>query len=32
VIRASGVISGYRWGSTRKAAMLGLEAARLEEK
>jgi len=27
VIRASGVISGYRWGATRKAAMLGLEAA-----
>lgn len=28
VIRASGVISGYRWGTTRKAAMLGREAAR----
>ncbi len=27
VIRASGVISGYRWGAARKAAMLGLEAA-----
>ncbi|MBX3651464.1 MAG: methylated-DNA--[protein]-cysteine S-methyltransferase [Burkholderiales bacterium] len=26
VIRASGMISGYRWGSTRKAAMLGREA------
>jgi AraC family transcriptional regulator of adaptative response/methylated-DNA-[protein]-cysteine methyltransferase len=27
VIRASGVISGYRWGATRKAAMLLREAA-----
>lgn len=27
VIRASGVISGYRWGTARKAAMLGREAA-----
>jgi len=31
VIRASGEISGYRWGSARKVAMLGLEAARSEE-
>lgn len=31
VIRASGVISGYRWGTERKAAMLGLEAARSVE-
>lgn len=31
VIRASGVISGYRWGTTRKAAMLGWEAARSVE-
>lgn len=28
VIRASGVLTGYRWGSARKAAMLGWEAAR----
>ena len=28
VIRASGVISGYRWGSERKLAMLTREAAR----
>ena len=27
VIRASGVLTGYRWGSPRKAAMLGWEAA-----
>lgn len=27
VIRASGAISGYRWGAARKAAMLGREAA-----
>lgn len=27
VIRASGVITGYRWGSARKAAMLAREAA-----
>lgn len=27
VIRASGVLTGYRWGSTRKAAILGWEAA-----
>jgi len=31
VIRASGVISGYRWGAARKAAMLGLEAAQSAE-
>ena len=28
VIRQSGVVSGYRWGRTRKQAMLGWEAAR----
>lgn len=28
VIRASGIITGYRWGSIRKAAMLGWEASR----
>lgn len=28
VIRKSGVVTGYRWGSTRKQAMLGWEAAR----
>ncbi|MBX3666423.1 MAG: methylated-DNA--[protein]-cysteine S-methyltransferase [Burkholderiales bacterium] len=27
VIRASGAFTGYRWGRTRKAAMLGVEAA-----
>ena len=27
VIRASGVVSDYRWGSTRKKAILGWEAA-----
>lgn len=27
VIRASGVLTGYRWGSARKAAILGWEAA-----
>ncbi len=30
VIRAGGEITGYRWGSSRKAAMLGWEAARSE--
>ena len=30
VIRKSGVIQDYRWGSTRKKAMLGWEAAQLE--
>lgn len=28
VIRASGALTGYRWGTPRKAAMLGWEAAR----
>ncbi len=28
VIRASGVIGGYRWGDTRKMALIGWEAAR----
>jgi len=27
VIRSSGIITGYRWGSVRKAAMLGWEAS-----
>ncbi len=30
VIRASGVIGGYRWGRTRKMALIGWEAARAE--
>ncbi len=30
VIRKSGVIKDYRWGSTRKKAMLGWEAAQME--
>ncbi len=30
VIRKSGVVTGYRWGSTRKQAMLGWEAARMK--
>jgi len=29
VLRASGNIGGYHWGSTRKAAMLGWEAAKI---
>jgi AraC family transcriptional regulator of adaptative response/methylated-DNA-[protein]-cysteine methyltransferase len=28
VIRESGALGGYRWGTGRKAAMLGWEAAR----
>jgi AraC family transcriptional regulator of adaptative response/methylated-DNA-[protein]-cysteine methyltransferase len=28
VIRATGVVTGYRWGSDRKAALLAWEAAR----
>jgi AraC family transcriptional regulator of adaptative response/methylated-DNA-[protein]-cysteine methyltransferase len=31
VIRKSGAIRDYRWGSTRKKALLGWEAARLEQ-
>jgi len=31
VIRATGALTGYRWGSTRKTAMLGWEAARSEQ-
>ncbi|MBI2508990.1 MAG: methylated-DNA--[protein]-cysteine S-methyltransferase, partial [Betaproteobacteria bacterium] len=29
VIRESGELGGYRWGTERKAAMLGWEAARV---
>ncbi len=32
VIRENGAIEGYRWGTERKAAMIGWEAARLEKK
>ncbi len=31
VIRELGVLGGYRWGTARKRAMLGWEAARVEE-
>ncbi len=31
VIRGLGVLGGYRWGTARKRAMLGWEAARVEE-
>jgi AraC family transcriptional regulator of adaptative response/methylated-DNA-[protein]-cysteine methyltransferase len=31
VIRESGALGGYRWGTERKAAMLGWEAARVSE-
>jgi AraC family transcriptional regulator of adaptative response/methylated-DNA-[protein]-cysteine methyltransferase len=30
VIRKTGLLGGYRWGATRKRAMLGWEAARVE--
>ena len=30
VIQASGNIGGYRWGNTRKSAIIGWEAAKLE--
>lgn len=29
VIRSSGVVEGYRWGTTRKVAMIGWEAAKV---
>lgn len=32
IIRKSGVISGYRWGEQRKRAIIGLEAARHEDR
>lgn len=32
VIRATGALTGYRWGTARKAAMLGWEAARSGER
>lgn len=31
VIQASGVFGGYRWGSSRKSAIIGWEAAKMEE-
>ncbi|PIE44768.1 MAG: cysteine methyltransferase [Gammaproteobacteria bacterium] len=31
VIRSSGALGGYRWGLERKAAMIGWEAARLQD-
>ncbi|MGL4650218.1 MAG: bifunctional transcriptional activator/DNA repair enzyme AdaA [Caldilineaceae bacterium] len=31
VIRKSGIVEGYRWGSTRKRALLGWEAAQREQ-
>jgi AraC family transcriptional regulator, regulatory protein of adaptative response / methylated-DNA-[protein]-cysteine methyltransferase len=31
VIQSSGVLGQYHWGSSRKAAMIGLEAARLDQ-
>jgi len=32
VIQSSGTFDGYMWGPTRKAAMIGWEAAKLEQK
>jgi AraC family transcriptional regulator, regulatory protein of adaptative response / methylated-DNA-[protein]-cysteine methyltransferase len=32
VIQASGIIGGYMWGTTRKTAMIGWEAAKVEGK
>ena len=32
VIRASGAVTGYRWGTGRKLALLGRELARAEER
>jgi AraC family transcriptional regulator of adaptative response/methylated-DNA-[protein]-cysteine methyltransferase len=32
IIQNSGIIGGYRWGATRKQAILGWEAAQLESK
>jgi AraC family transcriptional regulator, regulatory protein of adaptative response / methylated-DNA-[protein]-cysteine methyltransferase len=29
VIQSSGILGGYHWGSTRKAAMIGWEAAKI---
>lgn len=31
VIRSTGVLSNYRWGSERKAAMIGLEQSRIDQ-
>lgn len=31
VIRANGLVGGYRWGTTRKAAIIGWEAARFKK-
>lgn len=32
VIRSTGVVSGYRWGDTRKIAMIGWEGARINSR
>ena len=32
VIQASGLLGGYRWGTTRKTAMIGWESAKTQEK
>jgi AraC family transcriptional regulator of adaptative response/methylated-DNA-[protein]-cysteine methyltransferase len=32
VIRESGALGGYRWGTERKTAMLGWEAARADRR
>ena len=32
VIQSTGIFGGYHWGSTRKAAMIGWEAAKINEK
>lgn len=31
VIRSTGALGGYRWGLTRKTAMIGWEAAKIEK-
>ena len=31
VIRKTGLLGGYRWGETRKRAILGWEAAQIDE-
>lgn len=32
VIQSSGIVGGYHWGTTRKAAIIGWEAAKINEK